>query len=126
MFDNRSISVMAYNLETILAEKLETVLSREIANTRQRDLYDIYILGALRSEEYELSILKHALTETTNRRGSVYVLKQYREIVYAIQASREQRGFWEKYRKDYNYAEGIPFEDICNTLLVLMDSIVNT
>ncbi|GHV32381.1 hypothetical protein FACS18949_03110 [Clostridia bacterium] len=48
LFDDRSISIMAYNLETILAEKLETVLSRNIANTRPRDFYNIYILYALR------------------------------------------------------------------------------
>ena len=34
LFDDRTISVLAYNLETVLAEKLETVLSRNIANTR--------------------------------------------------------------------------------------------
>ena len=31
LFDDRTISVLAYNLETVLAEKLETVLSRNIA-----------------------------------------------------------------------------------------------
>ena len=41
LFDDRTISVLAYNLETVLAEKLETVLSRNIANTRPRDYYDI-------------------------------------------------------------------------------------
>lgn len=51
LFDDRTISVLAYNLETILAEKLETVLSRNIANTRPRDYYDIYILYALRGAE---------------------------------------------------------------------------
>ena len=33
LFDDRQISILAYNLETVLAEKLETVLSRNIANT---------------------------------------------------------------------------------------------
>jgi len=33
LFDDRTISILAYNLETVLAEKLETVLSRNIANT---------------------------------------------------------------------------------------------
>jgi predicted nucleotidyltransferase component of viral defense system len=47
LFDDRSISVFTYNLETVLAEKIETVLSRNIANTRPRDFYDIYILTAL-------------------------------------------------------------------------------
>jgi predicted nucleotidyltransferase component of viral defense system len=41
------ISILAYNLETVLAEKLEAVLSRNIANTRPRDFYDD-ILYALR------------------------------------------------------------------------------
>ncbi|XCB29265.1 nucleotidyl transferase AbiEii/AbiGii toxin family protein [Arcanobacterium hippocoleae] len=44
LFDNYTISLMAYPIETVLAEKLETVLSRGIANTRPRDFYDIYML----------------------------------------------------------------------------------
>jgi len=37
LFEERTISLQAYNLETVLAEKLETLLSRGIANTRMRD-----------------------------------------------------------------------------------------
>ena len=45
MFDGgTSISLWAYNVETILAEKIETILSRNILNTRIRDYYDVYIL----------------------------------------------------------------------------------
>ena len=47
LVDDRMISILAYNLETVLAEKLEAVLSRNIANTRPRDFYDD-ILYALR------------------------------------------------------------------------------
>lgn len=45
LLEDRSISVLAYNLETIMAEKLETVISRGDQNTRPRDFYDIYILA---------------------------------------------------------------------------------
>ena len=45
MLEDRSISVLAYNLSTILAEKLETVISRGDQNTRPRDYYDAYILS---------------------------------------------------------------------------------
>ena len=62
LFDDRTISVLAYNLETILAEKLETVLSRNIANTRPRDYYDIYILYALRGAECNKATLRRAGT----------------------------------------------------------------
>ncbi len=44
MFEDRAISIMAYNLETVLAEKFETVITRGLTNTRMRDFYDIYIL----------------------------------------------------------------------------------
>jgi len=37
MFENRSIKIKAYNLETILSEKIETVISRGNQNTRMRD-----------------------------------------------------------------------------------------
>ena len=125
MFDDRCISVMAYNLETILAEKLETVLSRNIANTRPRDFYDAYILNALRGAECDFPTLKQALAETTNRRGSVYILEQYREITATIQASTELRGFWEKYRKEYSYAKDITFEETCAAVLALMENAIN-
>lgn len=44
MMEERSISVLAYNLSTILAEKLETIISRGDQNTRPRDYYDVFIL----------------------------------------------------------------------------------
>ena len=37
LFEERTISILAYNLETVLAEKLETLLSRGTANTRMRE-----------------------------------------------------------------------------------------
>jgi hypothetical protein len=64
-FDDRSISILAYNMETIFAEKFETVISRNIASTRPRDLYDIYILHKLRSEDCDPAVLKLALEETS-------------------------------------------------------------
>ena len=74
LFDDRTISVLAYNLETVLAEKLETVLSRNIANTRPRDYYDIYILYALRGAECDKATLRRALEQTTEKRGSAKIL----------------------------------------------------
>ena len=40
MFEDRTISVLTYNKETLLAEK--TIINRGIANTRLRDFYDVY------------------------------------------------------------------------------------
>ena len=47
MFEERSINVLVYTVETILAEKLEKIISRGNQNTRLRDFYDVYILNTL-------------------------------------------------------------------------------
>lgn len=44
MFEERSLDVWAYPLETVLAEKTESILSKALMNTRMRDFYDLYIL----------------------------------------------------------------------------------
>ena len=121
MFDDRNISVLAYNLETILAEKLETVLSRNIVNTRPRDFYDIHILYALRGAECDIAVLRHALDETINKRGSRYVLEQYSDIVGSIRENQTMRGFWGKYQVDFAYAKDITFDNACDSVLLIMD-----
>jgi len=44
MFEKREIALLAYNIETVLAEKIETIIARNITNTRMRDFYDIHVL----------------------------------------------------------------------------------
>lgn len=61
MMEDRSISVLAYNLSTILAEKLETVVSRGDQNTRPRDYCDVFILTKLQAENIDMESLNAAL-----------------------------------------------------------------
>lgn len=123
LFDDRSISIMAYNLETILAEKLETILARNIANTRPRDFYDIFILYSLRETECNLSILNNALTETATKRGSLSILNQYESIIDNIRKNSGMLSFWLNYQKEFEYAKHITFDDTCNMVLKIMTKI---
>ena len=124
MFDTRTISILAYNLETILAEKLETVISRSIASTRPRDLYDIHILYTLRKEDCDLRILTSALEETAKKRGSLHVMSRYREIMTDIQNSSEMKRFWSSYQNEFDYAKDISFEMVCSTVVEILESCV--
>ena len=114
LFDDRTISILAYNLETVLAEKLETVLSRNIANT----------LYVLRGMECSKATLRRALERTTQKRGSGMILTDYAEITKEIRKSDTLRRLWEKYRREYKYAKDISFEDTCNTIQTIMDAIM--
>ena len=120
LFDERSISILAYNLETILAEKLETVLSRNIANTRPRDFYDVYIVYTLRWSECHPDILKAALEATAQKRGSLLVLGLYESIIDNVRNSSGMQEFWLNYQKEFSYAKGIGFDETCDVVLKIM------
>jgi predicted nucleotidyltransferase component of viral defense system len=68
MFEDRTISIMAYNLETVLAEKFETVINRSVTNTRMRDFYDIYILTT--TQQFSLETFRSALKKTVEKRDT--------------------------------------------------------
>jgi len=123
LFDDRSISVLAYNLETILAEKLETVLSRNIANTRPRDFYDIHILYTLRGEECDMAVLWQALKKTALKRGSLSTIGGYQDIVKDIVENLQMQNFWVKYQEEFDYAKDIGFSEACETVLRIMEAI---
>ena len=123
LFDDRTISIFAYNLETVLAEKIETVLSRGVANTRPRDFYDIHILWALRGAECSRKTLLQALEQTADKRGSREVLNLYTDIVAEIRESKQLREFWKKYQRTFDYAKDISFDDACDSVQCIMDSI---
>lgn len=123
LLENRSISILAYNLETIMAEKLETVISRGDQNTRPRDYYDIYILAKLQSSNIDLNSLKAALNATTKKRGSKVVVENYYRIMDTVRSSEVMQKQWYNYRKDFEYATDIAFEDACDTVVRLLDSL---
>lgn len=123
MLEDRSISVLAYNLPTILAEKLETVISRGDQNTRPRDYYDICILTKLQSGNIDLDTLRDAFQATTEKRGSGDVVKQYREIMQVVKNSSVMNRQWEDYRKDFDYAAEIDFGETCDAVIAIMDRI---
>jgi predicted nucleotidyltransferase component of viral defense system len=122
LFNDKSISIMAYNLETILAEKIETVLSRDVVNTRPRDFYDLYILYKQRGFEIDYVILKNALDETSSKRGSKHLISEYKSIINRVESNQSMNNFWLDYQKDFNYAKNITFNQTCEAILKILDA----
>lgn len=117
MFEEKSVLVKAYTLETILAEKYETVIRRNIGNTRARDFYDLFVLMNIKKNEIRWDILKEAVLATSEKRGSLEELKEYREITEEMRESNFLRRIWVKYQEENTYSEGIGFEDTLNSIL---------
>jgi predicted nucleotidyltransferase component of viral defense system len=110
--EDRSIIVMAYNLETSLAEKLEACISNGVANTRAKDYYDIYTLTQLEWQNIDFKQLKAALKNTSKHRGSEEVVANYAEIIDQTFQSETTKTSWSKYQRDKKYAQDITLDDV--------------
>lgn len=123
--EDRIISILAYNLESVLAEKLETIISRGDLNTRSRDYYDVYILTKLYSNNIDIHILKKAMGNTCVKRNTSNIICNYKEILEGVVSSDVMIKQWEKYQKDFDYAKGISFIDACTSIMELLDKAYN-
>lgn len=124
MFEDKKINILAYNLETVLAEKLHTILSRGIASTRLRDYYDLWVLHKLKQNEINKKYLKEALLVTAGKRETPHILNEYSSIVYGIKNDKKMSTMWNKYQKEYSYAQNIELSQICDLILEIMDSLL--
>ena len=61
MFEDRSIELMTYTPETLLAEKIQTILARGITTTRMRDYYDVYEIVVCNKVRIDKAVLAEAL-----------------------------------------------------------------
>ena len=121
LLEDREIPVLAYNLETVMAEKLETVVSRGDQNTRPRDYYDIYILAKMQYKNIETEYLSAALDATSKKRGSSEILKEYKNIIDIVRNSDVMIKQWRTYQRDFEYATDISFDEVCDAVVRMMD-----
>lgn len=116
--DEKSFELWAYNIETVMAEKMETILRRGVFNTRPRDYYDAYILAT--TQKYDVELLSDALKATAEHRGTADQIADTDQILKSISDSRDLHSMWDKYRKQFQYAEEISFDAIITVLTDLM------
>lgn len=115
LFDDRSIRIMSYPIETVIAEKLETVLSRGVANTRPRDFYDIHMLWTIRREQIDLPTLQKALAATAEKRDSLAAIQDFEGVMESIRTDEAMEARWNTYAKSNAYSSDLTFDDVYTT-----------
>ena len=119
MFEDRSIELYTYNLDTILAEKMETILSRGTVNTRLRDFYDVYILSQQYADEIMAENVYSALMATSKKRGSEKVILDGERILSEIFNSQDMISLWENYQNRFEYAAEAGWHDVMDAVIGL-------
>jgi predicted nucleotidyltransferase component of viral defense system len=124
LFSDDKLDLLAYPVETILAEKVETILSRGVASTRPRDYYDVYMLLKLRWNDIDFDTLKAALKNTMSKRKSTFVLSDYSVIIQLLKNSEVQQRLWDRYQRQYSYAQTITFDEVIDSIATIMKQIM--
>ena len=123
MFEERTITIYAYNIETVLAEKLETIISRGTANTRLRDFYDLYILQQEKSLSVNVQKLKMALEATSRKRESFEIMKRGASILGQISNDTDMEKLWTNYQQKFDYAKDYTWDEVMGSIQNLYDNI---
>ena len=123
IFNKEDIKIMAYPLETIVAEKYETIIRRNITTTRMRDFYDLYTLYKLKKDEIDYEILKEAIERTSNKRGSQEIMQNYEEIIEDIKEDLYLRSLWEVYLSENKYIGDLTFDKVVDIVRIISNRI---
>ena len=112
IFEDRSLKIMTYNIESIIAEKFQTVINRGILNSRMKDYYDLYYL--LTYKEISKKQLKNAIIRTFEKRETD--INDIDMVLTEIRTSDFIKELWISYSKQHAYADNIEFEKVINVI----------
>ena len=124
IFNDGTIPVKAYNLETIIAEKYATIIRRNIGTTRARDFYDVHILYKLYKGTISIKTLSEAVKRTSAKRNSSEELNRWEEIISELKEDTAIKLLWENYQKENTYAGSYSYQDVIGTVRII-GSLIN-
>lgn len=116
VFEEKTVPVMAYTLETVLAEKYETIIRRNIGTTRARDYYDLHTLYRSRKDVVQMDVLRVAVIHTAEKRDSVDDIRDWRDILKDIREEPQLYLLWDNYAADNKYIGDLKFNEVLDTV----------
>lgn len=118
MFEERTIQLRTYNIESLLAEKTQAILARGLANTRMRDFYDVYEITL--KKDFSEKLFNMAFQATCAKRGTLFNSDQIRQTINLISESDEMNALWKQFIFKNKYTSEIQFGTALNALQELL------
>ena len=125
IFEDKKINIMAYTIETIIAEKFESIISKNITTTRAKDFYDLYMLMNKHKKDINKKNLVKAITNTFNKRNTEFNIDNFKEIVEILENSNALKRVFTDYQSKLEYTKGVTFEDTINSLREIINILEN-
>ncbi len=121
MFDDSYINIMAFNLETIIAEKFETFITDNIMNTRNKDFYDLYMILENYYSKLNKEQLIKAIKNTFERRNVEFDIDKIKSNFEAIKISDRLKHNFENFKIKKQYAKNISYEEVMNKINIIVE-----
>ena len=111
IFEEKRINIMAYTIETIIAEKFESIISKNITTTRAKDFYDLYMLMNKHKNDINNKNLVKAIENTFNKRNTEFNIDNFKEIVEIMEDSNALKRVFTDYQSKLEYTKEVSFND---------------
>jgi len=104
-----SANILAYSLETVIAEKMHAVIDLADQSSRMKDYYDLYQI--LNTQELDTEVLKEAITRTFENRHTQYDPDtMFFRDNFGANPIMETR--WKAFMRKITAKQSIPFSEI--------------
>lgn len=110
LLEERSIEVVAYNAETVLAEKIVSMVQLGAVNGRMKDYFDVWALG--QTEYVDPDTLARALAATAAQRRCTMDPSQVLEVFDSVAGSEQLRSLWGRYGATNELATGLLWDSV--------------
>lgn len=121
IFEDSKINIMAYTMETIIAEKFESVINKNITTTRAKDFYDLYMLMSKHKKDINSKNLAKAIENTFNKKNTKFNIDNFKEIVEILKDSNTLKKVFTNYQSKLEYAKEVNFDDTINSINEIID-----
>ena len=108
-----SVNIMAYSLETVIAEKMHAIIDLADQSSRMKDYYDLY--NILTKEKYDSVTLQEAIENTFENRHASYDANNLffgKDFVN----NQQMQVRWQAFMRKITKAEDISFNDVVSYL----------
>ena len=87
-------------------------MSRGVANTRMRDLYDLYVLRKAKADCINASVLRRAFSGTCAKRNTTADSTEIDLVFEEVRASATMEERWNSYAARFEYASNLAWSDV--------------
>lgn len=115
ILDMEAPTLLAYSVESVIAEKFEAMIDLAEANTRMKDFYDVYHL--LVNQPIDYDILEKAILETFKRRGTAILpIHSLFELNFQLNPVRVSR--WKAWLRKTRLSTDLAYETVMQKIIV--------